>query len=1531
MSFLLSKSSKALDRDIRKSISNEYISSNKFLNFQNNKRDVLCLSPKANNARYNSAFNVNSETSPKSSKNKNFIKQVQQYQMHPFRRINMKVLGEGIKQKLIEMNVENSYVFVNEKTMSSPENSRRETKLILPKLEQKKNNFLRLSNNDISNNEEKIKSIVLEKPDFNFFAKGGISEIKELEKNKSCNNIINYNIKEREKEGKNEEKKDDKNDKKDIKEDSLKNDDDNSKNKGPIRLRDLKYRKLKKIKKVYDSMDDFDIDEDISGLIINPETKFILIFDLLIIVFYLYTFLIITIDLAKTKCFCPLNKKFTINDVIFFLNDILYILDIIISFFRGYYNFEYVLIKRHSLIIKNYLAGDFLLDVLEAIPIYSINKYICMYNYEYNYTNCYIYKMPSWFITLKILSNLKVFKIVKILGTKKNQALDNFYEIISENYTIERTTELIINSLIFFIIIHCFVCFHIFIGKNTYSNWLLSTNSQDESLSYIYIKSLYFLVTTLTTVGYGDITCQSLGETIFQIILLAVGTIFYSYIISTIGNFIKNDSHAKIKCDNDLNILENIRISYPNMPFKLYKNIKAYLLSKSTSQEKYDVNSLVATLPFTLKNNILFTMYKSCIKNFKFFKKNDNSEFIATILTNFIPVVSKKNEFLIYEGQIVEEIIFIKDGRIGLNAAIDLENPSKSINRYFNENFKSFTSDEEKKLFGSRLNDGPWNNNTMYVSNMNGSITYDTAQTKINKAFETIGIGRNNNEKSILHLNKVGETSEVYESAKFDVNGGVIRNDDGNYQYLKILDIRKNEHFGCVFMTLRDSCPLTLQVKSKFAELYLLKKEEAISTSKSYPNIWKKLYGKEFHNLKSIKDRTFKCLTKYIEVNKLLIDLNLDDVIKRNDITINDLNILEKSICAEKSLGFLHQASRRSIKSPNQNKFARFKTMNNEFDKKQKRLSLGVIIVQKDKKNFKKKFFKHSNSIIYNNLNKKDILRLNSNHSSNKRLKQKIVRFADHSISNINNQKDNLYQESSLLVKKESTDIYNSNKTDENSLRDKKEIKKNKLKKLKSLLITLQKKLKIKQYNESEYNLTKSYYPIKKGCLKKISDEKELKLKGLLQSQQFHNSKTIDTNNFKFNKIENSIKENTTQNTSKINANDSLIKELETFCEKEVNFSFCSINEDKCFNLDELEISKGGNLEILSCYANLNQISCGKYISDLRIQKQMKNFFKKYFDIESSKDSLSLKSISFTSDEDKNGIEKKFKNKLDMKKGKPQKVSEIYMSVVEDEIVKKKRKKSKRKIENKKSNKNYKKGVKTYKAPNRSKNEKENTFGSPIEKKNIRNCSSMKTKASKKKNCENSNKNTLYSVYKKDEKENNEKNNSVKVNKNENVSSSISKKNKLRKSSKKNSINSSIKPFDHDYNKNEEEFEIDKAYNKNTVIINQTYNNSNNNINYNIYNDKNLYKKIYQNNKNQNKSNGNIINHIFPQPNIITNNITTITNNIEDKDIFNTNEKINNIETSFNINNVMNNNLNIIYNKDKNSERNVNNNFCIIY
>ena len=1575
MLYKLSKSSKSLNKQIDKYNFNEEISTNKLLKLPTQNKNLLNFSKDKRNSRFHSSLNINNINNPL-----NIQEKIEQYQLHPFRRVNLKLIGEGIKQKLLEMNAENQ--FEKEKTMSSPGNSRKLTKLFMEKynIKMSDKNLSKLSiprKSIIEDNNNKGKSLVaVHNPNFEFFEhKKDTNILKNSEKNKSCNNLIKLIPIKEENEKNNinqnniEKSKHNKNlDNFNIKAPSSK------KNLVHKYFKDEKYRYLKKVKLLYDSLDDHESDGDNDiGDVLNPESKFILFFDLLIILFYFYTFFIITFNLAESKCFCPSDNKYTFNDIIFYFNDLLYISDLIISFFRCYYNFEYKLIKNNILIIKNYLTGDFFFDLLEAIPVFSISKYICRKNNIY--TNCYIYEIPSNLMALKMASILKSIKIFKILGSKKNQALDNFYELISENYTLERTTELIINSLLFSGIIHCFVCFHIFIGKHSFSNWLKLTNSENESLFFIYIESLYFLVTTLTTVGYGDITCKSFEERIFQIILLAVGSIFYSYIISTIGNFIKNDSHAKIKYNDDLNILENIRIAYPNMPFKLYRNINKYLESKSSSQEKYDVNSLIDTLPFTLKNSILFTMYKSAIKNFKFFKKNDNSEFIARILTNFISVISKRNAFLIYEGEMVEEIIFIKDGKISLNAAISLEDPSKSINKYFNENFTPFTSDEEKKLFGSKAD----NMNTGYVSTMNASITYDKAKNKINNAFNILKGENNNDEKSILQINKE-EKSNFNDPCKFDINGGAIKNEDGSYQYLKILDIRKNEHFGCVYMTLQKPCPLTLQVKSKFAELYFLKKEDAISTSKCYPNIWKKLYGREFHNMKSIKDLTFKALRKYIELNQLLINLNLDDAITVNDLTINDLNILEKSICAEKSIA-LYQASKKSINqkkiSPQNNNIARFKTMNNEFDKKKKRLSLGVIIVQKDKQLFKKKNFirNQSNSIICNNINKEKILQLVNNPiSSNKRIKPKIVHFADDAMVSKSSKNENIMNNNPLIIKKiSSSEIYSTNednKTDKISILKKNAMikKRNKLKKLKNFLINFKKKLKIKKYNPKEFLTKKSFskgndfsipnFNVKKGCLKDKNNKYKLTIVKDNQIKPFINCKTIDANNINYKNMENSLNEKT--NFSQNNVDDSLIKDLEDLCNEEINFSFCSINQDKNFEINELSISKNINLEILSSYENLNEISNGKYLSDIDKQNDIKVNLQKHYFVDSNNEiSLSLRSIEFSSDLAGSNLLKKNIRKKKNKNKKFKKSNKTEFTLKDESPKNNKKNKSPKKISKKNVKiKYFLKASKSQKIFNKEGKEdkiqittEENpTCGTEIKnKKNSINPHS-ETKSNLKNTVKNDKNEIIYSGSNIKNisifptiKNINQLNvhDSIHVNKSDKNSSSFHEKEMNNNILKNNSLKINIKKDKHIHSKTETEYEIEKDINYNDSNENKKpiVNNINNKVssindkNSHIYKEKNHhFKKRNGNGKTKKKNNTKIINQIFPNTNIITNNITTISsNNIENKNIYNSNAKINNIESSFNINNHIQNNLNIINNEQNNSQNNLNKDFCYIF
>jgi hypothetical protein len=273
---------------------------------------------------------------------------------------------------------------------------------------------------------------------------------------------------------------------------------------------------------------------------------------------------------------------------------------------------------------------------------------------------------------------MKSFKIFKALSQKGNKVMEILYESISEYYYFEQLLSSIIYIFRCFCFFHALICIHIFLGKNSFPSWLTSLKIQDKSLGYKYLCSFYYIMTTMTTVGYGDIVCISPIERNFQIILLAIGTVVYSFIITKFGNYIEKKNDIQIELNNNENLLEQIRLSYPLMPFKLYYRIHNYLLKKANKEQNNKNNEicmLVNSLPDKIRNDILTTIYKDIIINFKIFKDCKNSDFIIKMLTCFIQTTCKKNTILMLEGQQIDSIIFVKDGRLILEATVDLLDP----------------------------------------------------------------------------------------------------------------------------------------------------------------------------------------------------------------------------------------------------------------------------------------------------------------------------------------------------------------------------------------------------------------------------------------------------------------------------------------------------------------------------------------------------------------------------------------------------------------------------------------------------------------------------------------------------------------------------------------------------------------------------------------------------------------------------------------------------------------------------------------
>ena len=137
-----------------------------------------------------------------------------------------------------------------------------------------------------------------------------------------------------------------------------------------------------------------------------------------------------------------------------------------------------------------------------------------------------------------------------------------------------------------------------------------------------------------------------------------IGIFSYSWIVTSKSNYIKNLYEKTEEYENKCKILEKIRHPYNKLPDDLYEKIKRYLKYKQ-DLEKLDKKIVIESLPSGLSNLLIYEMYNPVI------------HFIVKVLLNFNPIIADKNGILIKEDDLVEDIIFLKRGRLSLESPLD--------------------------------------------------------------------------------------------------------------------------------------------------------------------------------------------------------------------------------------------------------------------------------------------------------------------------------------------------------------------------------------------------------------------------------------------------------------------------------------------------------------------------------------------------------------------------------------------------------------------------------------------------------------------------------------------------------------------------------------------------------------------------------------------------------------------------------------------------------------------------------------------
>ena len=309
---------------------------------------------------------------------------------------------------------------------------------------------------------------------------------------------------------------------------------------------------------IYDSLDDEEIidEEIVENFFFEPDSTFLYFFDSIIMISSFIILIYLPLFIAQNISFC--HSFLNINNIIFYFIDFVFIIDVVISFFRAYYNFDEILVRKSNDMCIHYLKTWFIFDLITSVPVFSLIKFLD--NKCTNESNSFLFS-HYYNINLNNLPYLlalgKVIKIFKVF--KSNISVQKLSKILNEIEFISDWGNVFLFLLFLLFSINFSACIFIFIGRNTYHSWIVHFKYENLNFFHIYIAAIYYIIFTITTVGYGDLIGNTLLELIFQTIILIAGTCIYSWLISAASSYIKKINDRKLKYENKIKILEEIR------------------------------------------------------------------------------------------------------------------------------------------------------------------------------------------------------------------------------------------------------------------------------------------------------------------------------------------------------------------------------------------------------------------------------------------------------------------------------------------------------------------------------------------------------------------------------------------------------------------------------------------------------------------------------------------------------------------------------------------------------------------------------------------------------------------------------------------------------------------------------------------------------------------------------------------------------------------------------------------------------------
>ena len=334
---------------------------------------------------------------------------------------------------------------------------------------------------------------------------------------------------------------------------------------------------------------------------------------------------------------------------------VLFMIDFLLEFVTAIKDeIGHLVVDRSEIARMYFQSGWLAIDFIAMIPIVAFTDTSEKHDRE----------DMSWTSFRTLTSFALLFKLTKVIKYETNFATD----VIQQQHHSKwfRVCKLLIYTLL---ILHNFACFWHFLGQRSHEGdtWLDDGKIIDEPIKRRYVASVYFVITTLTSVGYGDYNAQTQSEEVYNVFIMVIGCVGYAFCIGSASSFVSN---FNVERKHRTKILKDLEAFMAESKLPKELKIKCRTATHLAHQQNTNLHrskQTLETLPNSLQTEITLFIHRKLINDIRFLRENldDHPHFVrhAAALMQ-IPFSVKQGEMIIQENTLPEDLYFIVSGSV---------------------------------------------------------------------------------------------------------------------------------------------------------------------------------------------------------------------------------------------------------------------------------------------------------------------------------------------------------------------------------------------------------------------------------------------------------------------------------------------------------------------------------------------------------------------------------------------------------------------------------------------------------------------------------------------------------------------------------------------------------------------------------------------------------------------------------------------------------------------------------------------------